>query len=85
MAGGAMMLSRAALTEIGGWRPSSSSTDRSILIRLGNIGRVGYRTQSLGYIYVRHLDGHTWKQADSMLLRKAPEQWPRLMREIVEA
>jgi hypothetical protein len=85
VAGGTLMLSRAALTEIGGWRPSPSSTDRSILIRLGNIGGVGYRTQSLGYIYVRHLDGHTWKQADSMLLRKAPEQWPRFMREIVEA
>ncbi len=86
VAGGAMLLSRGVLNDIGGWRPSTNSTDRSILIRVGNSGGVGYRTQSLGYIYVRHSDGHTWKQEDSMLLRNSPiGQWPRFMREIVEA
>ena len=85
VAGGAMMLSRAALNEIGGWRPSPHSTDRSILIRIGNSGGICYRTQSLGYVYVRHSDGHTWKQEDSLLLRRAPEQWPRFVHEIVEA
>lgn len=85
VAGGAMMLSRAMLNEVGGWRPSHHSTDRSVLIRVGNSGGVCYRTQSLGYIYVRHSEGHTWKQMDSLLLRNAPEQWPRFLHEIVDA
>ncbi len=85
VAGGAMMLSRAALNEVGGWRPSTNSTDRSILIRVGNSGGISYRTHSLGYVYVRHSDGHTWDRTDSMLLRGASEQWPRFMPEIVEA
>lgn len=85
VAGGAMMLSRAVLNDIGGWRPTPNSTDRSILVRIGNNGGIGYRTQSLGYIYVRHSDGHTWQQSDSLLLRNAPEQWPRFMHEIIEA
>ncbi|WP_134767369.1 glycosyltransferase [Nocardioides sp. 1609] len=85
VAGGAMMLSRAMLNEIGGWRPSPHSTDRSILIRVGHAGGICYRTNSLGYVYVRHSEGHTWKQADSLLLRNTPEQWPRFMPEIIEA
>jgi hypothetical protein len=85
VAGGAMMLSRAALNEIGGWRPTPHSTDRSVLIRLGNNGAIGYRTHSLGYVYIRHTEGHTWKRGDSLLLRGSFEQWPRFMREIVEA
>ena len=85
VAGGAMMLSRAALNEIGGWRPTPNSTDRSVLIRLGNSGAIAYRTHSLGYVYIRHAEGHTWKRGDSLLLRGSFEQWPRFMREIVEA
>jgi hypothetical protein len=85
LAGGAMMMSRGVLNDIGGWRPTPHSTDRSILIRIGNHGGVAYRTQSLGYIYVRHSDGHTWKPIDSTLVRNSPEQWPRFMHEIVEA
>lgn len=85
LAGGAMLLSRAALHEIGGWRPTPNSTDRSVLIRLGNAGAVSYRTHSLGYLYIRHNEGHTWKRGDSLLLRGAYEQWPRFMPEIVDA
>ena len=85
LAGGTMMLSQAALNHIGGWRPSSNSTDRSILIRLGNSGGIGYRTHSLGYVYVRHSEGHTWKPNDSRLLLGSFEQWPGFMDEIVDA
>ena len=56
-----------------------------MLIRLGNNGAIGYRTHSLGYVYIRHTEGHTWKRGDSLLLRGSFEQWPRFMREIVEA
>ncbi|MEI7058379.1 glycosyltransferase [Nocardioides sp. CCNWLW239] len=83
VAGGVMMLSTAALNEIGGWRPTPNSTDRSILLRIGNLGGIAYRTQSLGYVYVRHDDGHTWKRNDSHLVTGSFEQWPRFMDEIV--
>jgi hypothetical protein len=85
IAGGAMLLSRAALVETGGWRPTPNSTDRSVLIRLGNSGAIGYRTHGLGYVYIRHTDGHTWKRGDSLLLRGGYEQWPRFMPEIAGA
>lgn len=84
LAGGAMMLSMAALNEIGGWRPTPNSTDRSILIRVGNAGGIGYRTNSLGYVYIRHADGHTWRRDDSSLVSGSYEQWPRFMPEIVD-
>lgn len=84
VAGGAMMLSRAALNEIGGWRPSHNSTDRSVLIRVGNAGGICYRTHSLGYVYIRHADGHTWDRKDSLLVKGSSEQWPRFVNEIVD-
>ncbi|GGU27563.1 hypothetical protein GCM10007979_27870 [Nocardioides albus] len=84
LAGGAMMLSTAMLNEVGGWRPTPNSTDRSVLIRVGNAGGIGYRTTSLGYVYIRHADGHTWKRDESSLVAGAFEQWPRFMSEIVD-
>ncbi|MEU0316314.1 glycosyltransferase [Nocardioides sp. NPDC006273] len=84
LAGGAMMLSTAMLNEVGGWRPTPNSTDRSVLIRVGNAGGIGYRTTSLGYVYIRHADGHTWKRDESSLVAGAFEQWPRFMPEIVD-
>lgn len=85
LAGGAMMLSQAMLNEIGGWRPTFNSTDRSVLIRVGNCGGTGYRTQSLGYVYVRHADGHTWARNESQLVRNAFEQWTRFVPDVVGA
>ncbi|HEY9353564.1 MAG TPA: glycosyltransferase [Nocardioides sp.] len=84
LAGGAMMLSTGMLNEIGGWRPTPNSTDRSVLIRAGNAGAIGYRTHGLGYVYIRHADGHTWRRDDSSLVAGSYEQWPRFMPEIVE-
>lgn len=83
LAGGAMLLSQATLNEIGGWRPTLNSTDRSILIRIGNCGGIGYRTQSLGYVYVRHGDGHTWDRQETLLVKNAFEQWTRFIPDVV--
>jgi hypothetical protein len=85
LAGGAMLLSQAMLNEIGGWRPSHNSTDRSVLIRIGNCGGMGYRTQSLGYVYVRHSDGHTWARNESLLVKNAFEQWSGFIPQLVDA
>ncbi|WP_221585414.1 glycosyltransferase [Microbacterium sp. G2-8] len=75
MAGGAMMLSRAAFDALGGWRPTPNSTDRSVLIRVETQGMVGYRTQSLGYMYIRHASKHTWERTASQLVQGSFEQF----------
>ncbi|WP_029149317.1 glycosyltransferase family 2 protein [Microbacterium indicum] len=75
VAGGAMLLTRSAFDALGGWRPTPNSTDRSVLIRVETQGGVGYRTQSLGYMYIRHAAKHTWPQTGSQLVRGSFEQW----------
>ena len=75
LAGGAMMLSRGTLDSMGGWRPTRHSTDRSVLLDVFRNGGVGYRTHGLGYLYIRHDDGHTWVRSESLLLENAFEQW----------
>ena len=63
VAGGTMMLDRALLREVGGFRPVHRFVDASLLGDvLGAGGRV-YRTQGLGYLFRRTDAGHTW-QAD---------------------
>lgn len=75
VAGGAMMLSRSTFDELGGWRPTPNSTDRSVLIRVETQGGIGYRTHGLGYVYIRHTSKHTWERTGSQLLRGSFEQW----------
>jgi glycosyltransferase involved in cell wall biosynthesis len=75
VAGGAMLLSRAAFDALGGWRPTPNSTDRSVLIRVESQGGIGYRTHGLGYVYIRHTSKHTWERTDSQLLKGSFEQW----------
>ena len=75
LAGGAMLMSRAAFDALGGWRPTPNSTDRSVLIRVETQGGVGYRTQSLGYMYIRHASKHTWERTASQLVQGSFEQW----------
>jgi len=75
LAGGAMLLSRAAFDALGGWRPTPNSTDRSVLIRVETQGGIGYRVQSLGYMYIRHASKHTWERTASQLVQGAFEQW----------
>lgn len=75
LAGGAMLLSRATFDALGGWRPTPNSTDRSVLIRAETQGLVGFRTQSLGYMYIRHASKHTWERTASQLVQGSFEQW----------
>ncbi|WES66204.1 glycosyltransferase [Microbacter sp. GSS18] len=80
LAGGAMMLPRAVLDSMGGWRPTRHSTDRSVLLDAFRSGGIGYRTHGLGYLYIRHDDGHTWVRSESLLLENSFEQWRGLVR-----
>lgn len=80
VAGGTMLMSAADLASIGGWRPVPRSVDRVVLDRTRRAGGLIYRTTSLGYLYVRKGDGHTWDPGLGHFLRGHGEQWRGLLR-----
>ena len=59
VAGGTILISRADLGAVGGWRPVPKSVDRALLDRVLADGGLVYRTHGLGYVYVRRGSGHT--------------------------
>jgi hypothetical protein len=80
VAGGTMMIARADLDSVGGWRPVPRSVDRGLLDRVIAGGGQVYATHGLGYLYVRHGDGHTWNPGTAHFLRRTEQQWPGLLR-----
>ena len=76
VAGGTMLMSRADLDSVGGWRPVARSVDRGVLERVLRDGGLVYSTHGLGYLYVRHAAGHTWDPGLDHFLRKNVAQWP---------
>ena len=68
--GGTMLISRADLAEVGGWRPVPKSVDRALLDRVLDDGGLVYRTHGLGYVYVRRAQGHTASVSDEHFLKK---------------
>ena len=84
VAGGTMLLSAADLAAVGGWRPVPRSVDRGLLERLHEAGGSIYATEGLGYVYVRHGDGHTWAVEADALLTNVLEQWPGLHRAVLD-
>lgn len=79
VAGGTMMMSRADLDSLGGWRPVARSVDRGVLQRVEREGGLVYCTHGLGYLYVRHGSGHTWDPGLGHFLRTSAEQWPGML------
>ncbi len=80
VAGGTMLISRADLDGVGGWRPVSKSIDRALLESVKQAGGLIYRTHGLGYIYVRHLAPHTASVSSEHFLTKTERTWPGLLR-----
>lgn len=76
VAGGTMLISRADLDSVGGWRPVPRSVDRGLLDRVHRDGGLVYSTHGLGYLYVRHSAGHTWDPGLDHFLTKNVAQWP---------
>lgn len=74
-AGGTLMISRADLDGVGGWRPVPRSVDRGLLDRVLALGGQVYATHGLGYLYVRHGGGHTWTPDIAHFLRRTEQQW----------
>lgn len=79
VAGGTLLISRADLAGIGGWRPVPKSVDRALIERVQAHGALVYRTHGLGYVYVRRGDGHTATVDDRHFLTKAAATWPGLL------
>ena len=79
VAGGTMLLSRADLDEIGGWRPMPKHIDRGLLDAFLEAGALVYRTTGLGYIYVRRGAGHTAIVSDEHFLTKNAYSWSGLL------
>lgn len=80
VAGGTILISRADLDGVGGWRPVSKSIDRALLECVKQAGGLIYRTHGLGYMYVRHLAPHTASVASEHFLSKTERTWPGLLR-----
>lgn len=70
VAGGTMLIAKADLMSVGGWRPVPKSVDRALLDRVLADGGLVYRTHGLGYTYVRRASGHTATVADEHFLTK---------------
>ncbi len=80
VAGGTMLISRADLAAVGGWRPVPKSVDRALLDRLLADGGLVYRTHGIGYVYVRHSAGHTASVRDEHFLTKTTATHAGLIR-----
>ncbi len=79
VAGGTMLISKADLLGVGGWRPVPKSVDRALLDRVLADGGLVYRTHGLGYVYERRAGGHTAAVADEHFLTKTTAQYPGLL------
>ncbi len=79
VAGGTMLISRADLNAVGGWRPVPKSVDRALLDRVLADGGLVYRTHGLGYVYARHSSGHTASVSDEHFLTRTRARYPGLM------
>jgi hypothetical protein len=60
VAGGTLLIDRATLSALGGFRHTVRSVDATLLSAVTNSGGSVYRTQGLGYVLRRGSQGHTW-------------------------
>ncbi len=82
-AGGTIMITRSALTEIGGWSPSVRHVDTDLIARARAYAIPRYRTHSLGYVYVRRASGHTWAANHDDLLAQGQHRYEGLPTELL--
>ena len=73
VAGGAVVIRRDTLDEIGGWRPMRMGSDKALTQDIAASGGKVYRTHGNGYLLVRHGEGHTWDVEESYFLDQAHE------------
>ena len=73
LAGGAMLITRHDLEALLGWRAIPAGVDRALIDDVTRSGRWAYRTHGMGYMLVRHDEGHTWPAQDAYFLKQADE------------
>lgn len=73
--GAAMMLRRADLIDVGGWRPTYRAVDRFLCRQIRESGGTIYQTHGFGFLIGRRDDGHTWESKTVRFLRGAASQW----------
>ena len=78
IAGGALMISRHCFDAVLGWRPIPRSVDQALIADVVGGGHRAYRTHGMGYLLVRHGEGHTWQAEDDYFLAQAHETRPGL-------
>ncbi len=78
IAGGALMISRHCFDAVLGWRPIPRSVDQALIADVVGGGYRAYRTHGMGYVLVRHGEGHTWQAEDDYFLAQAHETRPGL-------
>jgi hypothetical protein len=61
VAGGTLMIERALLREVGGFRSVHKYVDAQLLAAAAAAGASLYRTHGLGYVLRRNPTGHTWE------------------------
>ena len=73
--GATMVMSKPALLEVGGWRPSPWAVDKALIDRFRQHGGGIYRASAIGWAYVRHNLGHTWEKDESHFRGQAEASW----------
>ena len=73
IAGGALMITRGCFDAVLGWRPIPRSVDQALITDVVSGGHRAYRTHGMGYVLVRHGEGHTWRADDDYFLAQAHE------------
>ncbi len=73
IAGGALMVTRHCFDAVLGWRPIPRSVDQALITDVVGGGHRAYRTHGMGYVLVRHGEGHTWQADDDYFLSQAHE------------
>ncbi|WP_182908303.1 glycosyltransferase family 2 protein [Microbispora sp. H13382] len=80
VAGGTMLVTRAAFEAAGGFRPLARTVDGQLLQAVEAVGGRVYRTHGLGYVLRRRSAyGHTWRQPVQSFLAAYQEQWRGLV------
>jgi len=74
IAGGTITVGKADLMELGGWARVPRAVDTRLIDRAFRVGGSVYRASSLGFMFNRHGEGHTYPADASYFLAKAVEQ-----------
>jgi hypothetical protein len=77
VAGGTMLIDRAAFRSLGGFRHTKKYVDANLLSAVISAGGSVYRTHGLGYVLRRGSQGHTWDPGLGYFVtrKRSPEQW----------